>query len=372
MPHAGMPLTAWSAQAPGPAIRVIVVDDSGMMRRAICRALESEPLIQVVGTGANGREAVELVKQHHPDLVTLDIEMPVMDGLEALQAIMAVRATPVLMLSAHTTPGAQATLKALELGAADFLVKPGAYARGNARGFADALVARALAVACRHAGPRSGRIESAGPAPVRQLPAGGLRLVAIGSSTGGPRALQKILSELPADLDAGVVMVQHMPALFTRQFAIRLNECSAMQVREARDGDQVEPGTALLAPGHSHIELDRVLGSRAWVRLVESEDERPLRPSVDIFFHSVAQVMGERTAAVVLTGMGIDGAEGLASIRAAGGITMAQDKDSCVVYGMPRACVENGSAERIVPLDGLVGEIHQVLGAAAGRRRNVA
>lgn len=372
MPEEALPMKRTSVDSPGPAIRVVVVDDSGMMRRAICHALESEPLIQVVGTGCNGREAVELVRQHQPDLVTLDIEMPVMDGLKALEAIMAARPTPVLMLSALTAPGAQATLKALELGAADFLVKPGTQGGGSARGFADALVARALAVACRHAGPRLGPAEPAGESPRRELPPGGLRLVAIGASTGGPRALQKLLLELPARLDAGVVIVQHMPPLFTRQFAIRLNENGPLPVREAEDGDPVVPGTVLLAPGHSNIELDRAPGARARVRLVEPVDEHRLSPSVDIFFNSAASVMGNRTVALVLTGMGTDGAEGLGRIRQAGGITMAQDKDSCVVYGMPRACIESGSAERIVSLDRAADEIQRALGRAAGRRRNAA
>ena len=191
----------------------------------------------------------------------------------------------------------------------------------------------------------------------------------MGASTGGPRAIQTILSRLPADLGAGVAILQHMPPLFTRQFAIRLNEISALSVREAEDGDFLEAGRVLLAPGHSHMEIDQFTGNRARIRLVRPPESTILRPSVDLFLYSSAACVGDRTLAYGLTGMGKDGCEGMARVRKAGGITWAQDQESCVVYGMPRACVEAGAAERVVPLDQAAFEIERALGPPVCRRR---
>jgi two-component system chemotaxis response regulator CheB len=339
-----------------------------MMRRAIARALESCPPIRVVGTAANGAECLKLVQELSPDVVTLDIEMPVMNGLEALEILMTERPTPVLMLSALTAPGAEATLRALDLGAADFLVKPGTHSSADGLRFADDLVARILAIACRNAGPRSVPAAPLAASPTRRLPGEGLRLVALGASTGGPRAIQAILSGLPRDFPAGVAILQHMPALFTRQFALRLHELSPLPVREAEDGDFLEPGRVLLAPGHSHMEIDQFTGNRARVRLVHPPENTLLRPSVDQFFQSAAERIGDRTLAYVMTGMGNDGCKGMAGIRDAGGITWAQDESSCVVYGMPRACVESGAAQRVVPLGRAAAELVQLFGGA-GRSR---
>lgn len=353
-----------------PRIRVAVVDDSAMSRAAIVRMLESEPRIEVVAVGTNGADAVHIARSLQPDVMTLDIEMPVMDGLAALGLIMSERPLPVLILSALTTPGAEATLKALERGASDFMVKPGVQGDADQNRFRDGLVARVLAIACRFAGPQPTK-SPVTPAPVqRLLPRGGFRLVAIGASTGGPKALQTLMALLPANLDAGVVLVQHMPPIFTAQFAKRLNETGPLRVKEAENGDVLLPGTALLAPGHRNLVLDSVDGDRARVRVTSEPLATPLKPSVDVFFRSAAELNGPRTLGVVLTGMGEDGCEGMRAIRAAGGLTMAQDRDSCVVYGMPRACVEAGVVDRVVRLEEAAVAIQDALGAgSSGRAR---
>jgi len=353
-----------------PRIRVAVVDDSAMSRAAIMRMLESEPRIEVVAVGTNGAEAVHIAQEVRPDVMTLDIEMPVMDGLAALGVIMAEWPLPVLVLSALTTPGAEATLKALDRGASDFMVKPGLQADADPGRFRDGLVARVLAIACRFAGPQPAKVLPASPGLTRRLPRGGFRLVAVGASTGGPKALQTLMALLPGDLDAGVVLVQHMPPVFTTQFAKRLNETSPLRVAEAKDGDILEPGTALLAPGHRNLVLDAIDGNRARVRVTAEPASTTLKPSVDVFFRSAAELNGPRTLGLVLTGMGEDGCEGLRAIRAAGGLTLAQDRDSCVVYGMPRACVEAGVVDRVVRLEEAAAAIQEALGAgSSGRAR---
>ncbi len=359
----------WTDAGRGPRsapIRVLVVDDSSFMRAAVVRMLQSESGIQVVGTGHNGADAVDLAGELRPDLITLDVEMPVMDGLEALAAIMRQHPTPVLMLSAHTRPGAVATLRALELGAADFLVKPDPRNATEVNRLRDDLVARVYAISCRHAGPRTAPPPTrTGPLPV--LPGEGFRLVVIGASTGGPRALQHLVSELPHDLDAGVLIVQHMPRLFTSQFAARLNDGARVPVREAEHGARIEPGRVLLAPGGTHLELSRVRGHCGWVRLTNEPAAATYRPSVDVLFRSAARLNGPRTLGVVLTGMGDDGLEGMRELRAAGALTLAQDRESSVVYGMPRACAEAGVVDRVVGLQAMSGAILGCLGASGSR-----
>ena len=354
------------------AVRVLVVDDSSFMRSALVRMLESEPTIKVVATGHNGADAVDLVQELEPDVVTLDLEMPVMDGLAALARIMRERPTPVLMLSAHTRPGAEATLRALELGAADFMVKPDHNSATEVKRLRDGLIARVLALACRNAGPKAPPPAPAAPARLA-LPSGaGLKLVVIGASTGGPRALQQLFAGLPQGLDAAVVVVQHMPRLFTGPFAERLSAAGGLTVREAAHGQRLEAGTAVLAPGDSHLEISRMRGTHAWVGLTTGGSSVLHRPSIDMLFRSAAQLAGDRALGVVLTGMGSDGCEGMRRIREAGGITLAQDEDSCVVYGMPRACVEAGAVQRVVPLEEMAAAICKAAGikaGAAGQRR---
>jgi two-component system, chemotaxis family, protein-glutamate methylesterase/glutaminase len=351
------------------AVRVLVVDDSSFIRSAITRMLSSEPTVVVVGTASNGEEALRMIPHTRPDVMTLDVEMPVMDGLTTLQAVMRDHPMPVLMLSAFTGPGADATLRALEMGAADFMLKPARLTDSEAAHLRSGLVARVLALACRHAGPKVTPLQRPAGA-LRELPADGFRLVVIGASTGGPRALQQVLATLPSRLDAGVLIVQHMPPLFTEQFARRLDALGGPTVREARATDTLEAGVALLAPGDSHMEVVAVGAGHASVRLTtEPRDE--LTPSIDVLFRSAARVNGPRTVGVILTGMGSDGCAGLAKIRQAGGVTLAQDEASCVVYGMPRACAEAGVVDRMVSPATAGASILEALGQPALRARKI-
>ncbi len=348
------------------AVRVMVVDDSSFIRSALTRMLSSERSVVVVGTASNGEEALRMIPHARPDVLTLDVEMPVMDGLATLTAVMRDFPMPVLMLSAHTAPGAEATLRALELGAADFVLKPARLTDSEAAHLRSGLVARVLALACRHAGPRAIPIRPPSGS-VRVLPSDGPRLVVIGASTGGPRALQQLMEAMPRGLGAGVLVVQHMPPLFTRQFAERLNALGVMPVREARPSDVLETGTVLLAPGDHHLEVTGLEADRLTVGL-SREPESEMRPSVDVLFRSAARHNGARTVGLVLTGMGADGRAGLTEIHRAGGVTMAQEESSCVVYGMPRACVEAGVVDRLVTPGAAGRAIEEALGGPARPR----
>ncbi|MBI5835696.1 MAG: chemotaxis response regulator protein-glutamate methylesterase [Candidatus Eisenbacteria bacterium] len=365
-PHTRPFLEAATARA----VRVMVVDDSSFIRSALTRMLSSERSVVVVGTASNGQEALRMIPHARPDVLTLDFEMPVMDGLETLRAVMRDFPMPVLMLSAHTAPGAEATLRALELGAADFMLKPARLTDAEAAHLRSGLVARVLALACRHAGPRPVPVRPPG-GEVRILPGDGPRLVTIGASTGGPRALQQVLESLPSTLDAGVLIVQHMPPLFTRQFAERLDSLGILPVREARPEDVVRHGQVLLAPGDHHLEVTGIVPGGLSVRLTR-EPESEMRPSIDVLFRSAAAHNGSRTVALVLTGMGADGRAGMTEVRRAGGVTLAQDEPSCVVYGMPRACVEAGVVDRTVTPAAAGRAILKALGGRSAARERKA
>ena len=329
-------------------IRVLVIDDSAFMRKAISIMLQSDPDIQVVGTARDGEEGIEKLKSHRPDVVTLDIEMPRMAGMATLEWIMKEQPTTVLMVSSSTREGAEVTLKALELGAVDFVAKtPGGGM--EIMKICGELVRKVKAIARRRGG--SPLTFADPPSLPRTIPKlhREAEIVAVGSSTGGPQALQVICSNLPHDFPCGVLIVQHMPPAFTGPLASRLNGLSKLQVSEAKPHDLVEPGHILLAPGGFHMTLRRD-GHR--VVVVLSEEPRSLlhRPSVDVTFSSAAEVYGARSIGVVLTGMGNDGLNGTRAIKAAGGKAIAQDEQSSVVYGMPRAVVEAGLADLVVPL----------------------
>jgi two-component system, chemotaxis family, protein-glutamate methylesterase/glutaminase len=352
-----------------PAIRVLVVDDSAFMRLAITRALNEQAAIEVVGTAHDGIEALAKARMLRPDVITLDIEMPNMDGLQTLAALMRERPVPVVMLSSLTTSGAPATIKALELGAVDFVAKPAADVAGPQLLREDLVRAVGGAV---HARLRpAGRAVTAARSPAARVavPLGASRaerVLAIGCSTGGPRALMDVLPRLPGNLPAAVLVVQHMPAGFTRSLAERLNEASALDVREAEDGDLAVQGRVLLAPGGQHMRLDQT----GRVRLDDGPTVHGVRPAVDLLFASLPPVFGAQCVAAVLTGMGSDGADGAAAIRAAGGRVLAEDASTCVVYGMPRAIVERGIAERHVPLPAMAGALtDMVLSSVAPSRR---
>jgi two-component system, chemotaxis family, protein-glutamate methylesterase/glutaminase len=349
-------------------IRVLVVDDSAFMRRVISDAIGAEPDMDVVGVAANGLDALVKIEQLQPDVVTLDVEMPVMDGLTALRHLMARYPRPVVMLSSLTQAGAVTTVRALTIGAVDFVAKPSGTISldfGRVRGELISKVRQAAGTRVRAwaAVPRSGLRALPATAPRPAAP--GARplehLVVIGASTGGPRALGTLVPTLPANDQTAYVIVQHMPAGFTASLAERLDAGSALQVREARAGDRLLPGTALVAPGDFHVRIDRA----GKVVLDQGPRVHGVRPSVDVTLASAAQHFGGRVVAAVLTGMGQDGAQGALSVRQAGGRVLAEDESTCVVYGMPRAVVERNAAHQVVRLDGMGAAIANALSATA-------
>lgn len=326
-------------------IRVLIVDDSATMRSLISASLRQDPGIEVVGLAGDPLEAREAIKALSPDVITLDIEMPNMSGLEFLEKIMRLRPMPVVMVSTLTQAGADATLQALELGAVDCVAKPTRLADAS-QGLSD-LANRVRAAAGARVRPRNG----AAPKPPTSgfIPSG--HLVAIGSSTGGVEALLTVLAHFPANCPPTVI-TQHMPATFTTSFAARLDRMSAARVREAVDDAPLEVGAVYLAPGgETHLEVVRQGGLRC--RLRRGAAVSGHRPSVDALFSSVAGAAGRAAIGVILTGMGRDGAIGLAAMRAAGARTLGQDEASSVVYGMPRSAFEAGAVERQAPLEAI-------------------
>lgn len=335
-------------------IRVVIVDDSMFMRTVIGKLLRRDGRFEVIAEAKHGREAVELAARLRPDVMTMDLNMPVMDGVEAVRQIIRDNPIPVVMLSAHTSLGAKATIEALTAGAVDFVSKPSGEVSADLGLVADQLVEKlVLASQARPSPIPLPRPRAAAPAPNTTWSPEGPRLVVIGVSTGGPAALSRVIPLLPGDLDCAVLVVQHMPAQYTAALASRLDGMSAMDVREAEEGDRLHQGQVLFAPGDQHLEIESV----GRLRLLDSPPVNGCRPSVDVTMCSAARVMGPRTTGVVMTGMGRDGAEGLKAIRHAGGRTIAQDERSCVVFGMPRAAIELGAVDRVVPLEAIPAAI---------------
>ncbi len=341
-------------------VRVLVVDDSALMRKLIPQILERDDSIHVVGTAMDGSFGLKKIEELKPDVVTLDLEMPRMDGMEMLKEIMRRHRVPVIVVSAHTTTGATATFKALAHGAFDFVAKPADPAPSRMEDIARELIAK-IKVAATSEMPTV-RPELALPErPARKAKATAnrtapARVIAIGISTGGPNALQYVLSQLPSDFPGAILVVQHMPEGFTEMFARRLDECCAIEVKEAQSGDVLLAGRALICPGNRHMKVRRMpLGD-----IVVLSDE-PLvnghRPSVEVLFRSVAQDFGSQAVAVLMTGMGEDGADAMGAVKRAGGMTIAQSEESCVVYGMPKAAIERGNAIRVVSLDAMANTL---------------
>lgn len=364
------------------AVKVLVVDDSGFFRRRVSEILSSDPTIQVVGTATNGREAIDQAQALKPDVITMDYEMPMMDGITAVRHIMQRCPTPVLMFSSLTHEGARVTLDALDAGAVDYLPKNfedisrnpekvkqmlcekvHTLSRSNRRlgGYSATPIAAAVPVAApavpvpaaRAApapAPRTATAAARVGAPVasaatpRRKP---YKLVAIGTSTGGPVALQRVLTQLPAHFPTPIVLVQHMPAAFTKAFAERLDKLCRITVKEAEDGDVLRPGLALLAPGGKQMMID----GRGAVKILPGDERLNYKPCVDITFGSAAKSYGDKVLAVVLTGMGADGREGARLLKQGGSHVWAQDEASCVIYGMPMAIVKAGLADAIYGLD---------------------
>jgi two-component system chemotaxis response regulator CheB len=346
-------------------IRVLVVDDSALMRKLIPAILARDSSIEVVGTAMDGAFALKKIEELQPDVITLDLEMPRMDGMEALRMIMRRAPLPVILFSTHSKEGGYATLKALALGAVDFLAKPKDAAVGHLEDIADQLIAK-IKVAKRAAGRKLPPATVAEELSARQkgnrpaLPP--RRVIAVGISTGGPNALQYVLSQIPGDFLSTIVVVQHMPEGFTEMFAKRLDECCALEVHEARSGDLLLAGRVLICPGNRHIMVRR-MPRGDMVVLSDGPPVNGHRPSADVLFHSVAQEFGLTAVGVIMTGMGDDGSEGLGAIKSAGGMTIAQSEDTCVVSGMPRAAILKGHANKIIPLEGLASYLTSNYGA---------
>ncbi|MEZ8068651.1 chemotaxis response regulator protein-glutamate methylesterase [Vibrio sp. FF145] len=373
------------------AIKVLVVDDSSFFRRRVSEIINSEARLEVIDVAVNGKEAVEKAKKLRPDVITMDIEMPVMDGITAVREIMAASPTPILMFSSLTHDGARATLDALDAGALDFLPKKFEDIARNRDDAVALLQQRVIQIAAKRAfmrrtpvAPRATATATASTsAPLRQsisatapavkpavastakFRASGKKyqLTAIGTSTGGPVALQKILTRIPASYPHPIVLVQHMPATFTAAFASRLNTLCKIEVREAQDGDLLKPGVAYLAPGGKQMMIDGRPGS-ARLKIIDGGDRMNYKPCVDVTFGSAAKIYGDKVLSMILTGMGADGREGSRMLKTAGSTIWAQDEDSCVVYGMPQAVAKAGISTEDLPLDRVAERILVEVGLA--------
>jgi two-component system chemotaxis response regulator CheB len=334
-------------------IRVVVGEDSSLMRRLIVEVLSSDPAIEVVGTGSNGREVLKRTVELKPDCITLDLEMPCMDGLEALRYIMSEWPTPVVILSAHTAVGARMTLTCLECGAVDFVTKT----HKGSRFPAEELIAKVKLAATVDAAkvrftPPDSSFTVKGTGRFSKKTEG---VVLIGASTGGPQALMDIIPALPPDLPAGVIIVQHMPPNFTRYLAERLDDRSALAVREAEERDVIRAGEVLVAPGGMHLFIEERLGQPVLMLLARNKLQRSACPSIDFALTSFAPVFRERLIGVILTGMGRDGTAGSISVRRYGGSIICQDSETSMIFGMPGAVIEGGLANDIVPLRDVAG-----------------
>lgn len=383
-----------STEAP---IRVLVVDDSAFMRKAIANMLNESSDCVVIDTAKDGEEALAKVKSLKPDVMTLDIDMPGMDGLKVLTQVMATHPLPVVMVSSLTEDGAHVTIRALELGAVDFVSKQIEGSSLKISGIRDPLCqkVRAAAKAIGKVKPSSVEIHrvakfsepwkktqpsdhsnvepsthSASTVPTSNLrisksrsysDAFGLsQLLAIGCSTGGPQALQQVLTQLPSDFSVPVIVAQHMPKFFTKPFAERLNHLCALEVREAEDGEEIKPGIILLGPGGQHLTVER-RGTKVVIHVSEDPSHLPYRPSVDLMMETAAAIYGAKVLGVVMTGMGQDGLEGARAIKAQGGTVFAQDEATSIVYGMPKAVAESGHLDKVVSLTRLAHEIQAML-----------
>jgi len=354
-----------------PKIRVLIVDDAVVIRRLVADCLSDDPDLEVVGTAPNGQIGLAKILQLNPDIVTLDVEMPVMDGLQTLVAIRKThKRLPVIMFSTLTERGAASTLDALALGANDYVTKPanvGSVGSGMQR-IRDELIPKIKALCGGrqvHARPLSSPkgAETLKYVPVKPLASSRIGLLAIGVSTGGPNALAAMLPMLRKEFPVPVVIVQHMPPLFTRLLAERIATASGFPTQEGATGALLRPGEVWVAPGGLHLEVERT-SSGIRLRTTEAPPENSCRPAVDVLFRSAARVYGAHTLAVVLTGMGQDGLRGCEMIREVGGRVLAQDEASSVVWGMPGAVCKAGLAEKVLSLEGLAAEINHLVGSA--------
>ena len=336
----------------GRKVKVLIVDDSALVRQVLTAELARDPEIEVVGVAPDPYIARDKIVELRPDVITLDVEMPRMDGITFLRKLMCYYPLPVIIVSSLTPRGGELAMEALDAGAVEVMCKPGpSYAVGD---MADQLIDK-IKAASRVVVQKRVKPEARPRAQRLSMTRTTNKVVAIGASTGGTQALQTVLEKLPAN-SPGIVIVQHMPEQFTRSFADRLNSICDIEVSEARDGDTVVPGRALIAPGNFHMLLRRS-GASYFVQVRTGPYVCRQRPSVDVLFKSVAKFAGRNAVGVIMTGMGRDGADGLLEMKQSGAITVAQDKDSCVVFGMPREAIELGAAEHVVPLDDISSAI---------------
>ncbi|MES2901771.1 MAG: chemotaxis response regulator protein-glutamate methylesterase [Pseudomonadota bacterium] len=353
-------------------IKVLIVDDSPLIRGVMSEIISSQPDMQVVGVAPDPLVARELIKQTNPDVLTLDVEMPKMDGLDFLEKLMRLRPMPVLMVSSLTERGSEITLRALELGAVDFVTKPKISLQTGMREYTELIAEKIRAAAKARISPRT--LAAAG-AQDRTLPAlrnpltSSEKLIIIGASTGGTEAIREFLTQMPSDCP-GILIAQHMPEGFTTSFARRLDALCKISVREAKGDERILPGHAYIAPGHSHLMLGRS-GANYVTRIEQSDPVNRHRPSVDVLFRSAAQAAGKNAVGVILTGMGKDGAQGMLEMKASGAYNFAQDEASCVVFGMPREAIALGANHEVGGLVELPGMVLGYLAVQGNRALRV-
>lgn len=346
------------------SVRVLVVDDSALMRKLIPQMLAHDESIEVVGTAMDGTFCLKKIEELKPNAITLDLEMPGMNGIDTLKEIMRREPVPVIVFSSHSTEGASVTMKALGLGAFDFVTKP-KDASAHMAETARELIAKVKAAADCKLTPRPLTGSARKPQKAATAIGSPTKIVAIGVSTGGPQALEYLLTQLPGDFPGTIAVVQHMPDGFTDMFARRLDELCALRVKEAQSGDVLQAGRVLICPGNRHMKVKRLpLGD-----VVVLGDEARVnghRPSVDVLLRSVAEEYKTHAVGVLMTGMGDDGAEGLGAVKHEGGMTIAQSEESCVVFGMPKAAIDRGYAIRVIPLEVMSATLQTLCGRNAG------
>lgn len=341
-------------------IKVLIVDDSAFMRKALSNLISVDSEIQIIAVAKDGLEAVELTKKFLPDVITLDIEMPKLDGLSALKIIMSECPTPVIMVSSLTTEGADATIKALELGAVDFIPKEMSFINVNIHKIQDDLINKIKTIARQQSlkikfNRFKGLIRNKATVEIKPLskkiPLNTVRAVALGISTGGPLSLQKVIPRISSKINCPIFIVQHMPPKFTKTLADRLNSLSEIEVKEAEDGELVKTKVVYFAPGGNHLLLENKNGSGLKIKISKEPSDEIHKPSVNVMMKSVIDVFGKSTLGVIMTGMGKDGLEGMKYLKSLGGFTIAQDEETSVIYGMPKAIVDSNLADMILPLE---------------------
>lgn len=352
-------------------IKVLVVDDSAFMRKVISDIINNSSQLEVIGKARNGKDALEKVKELRPDVVTMDIEMPEMDGLIALKNIMQIHPIPVIMLSSLTKKGAEQTLQALQLGAVDFITKPSGQISLDIEQVSDDIVRKIIAVAGTKSKLMNVNSNPEIPVIKKNIPVSNLRgdrslnnLILIGTSTGGPRALYEVIPGFPDNINAAILVVQHMPPGFTRSLAERLDSLAEIKVKEAEQGEVIVPGYVYIAPGDYHMRVNSRIKDRVrqlYICMDKSPPLRGLRPAVDVLLESAAENFWSHMVAVIMTGMGHDGAEGLKKLKEKGAHIIAEHPSTCIVYGMPRAAIETGMVDKIVPLSDISEEVLKML-----------